>query len=950
MPAMRELEETIRGTFHESADPEIELFPEYFDFARFPIEQFSKANAQYLRERYGHEQPDLIMVTTGFALDFVLSHRSELFPKAPVVFCAATDPEVIKSQIPSDVTGVVGHFDLERTIQLIFKLQPKLTEIVCVGGTSEFDRFWEEQTRKATEPYAGRMRFRWITDKSLHDTANELAKLPPSAAVFYISMLRDGAGHSMTATDAMRDLCRVSKAPVYGITEHFLDAGAVGGAVFDFGDNGRKAADLVLKVLRGEWVPAGSPELEIRNPVAVNWEALKKWNLSESRVPVGAEIRHKPPGLWETHRLAIIGGICLFIVQALLIAGLLANLIRRRRAEGFLAESERRFQTMADAAPVLIWMSGTDKLCTFFNKAWLRFTGRKMEQELGIGWAEGVHVDDYEQCLQIYETAFDAREPFTMRYRLRRRDGEYRFISDSGVPRYGMRGDFRGYIGTCVDITDVLQQEKALHESEERVTLAAEAAHLGVWERDLTNGSFWISDKTRELFQFDPSERVTYAMFRARAHPEDVASSDLARDEAIKKKGGYELEYRVLLPDGTVRWISGRARCMLDEKGKVTRLLGVSMDVTERKQAQELFQLATEASSSGVLLINGNGEIVLVNAQIEKLFNCWREELIGKSVDILIPDLFGGCPTQDLKLAIATAPGAAGSPRKVIARRKDGSEFPAEIGLNRIQTPSGVLVLAAVSDISEQKKAEEQERKLRDEMDRLSRISLLGEMTGSIAHELNQPLSGIMSNASAGQRFIDRGEVDAAELREILGDIAADGRRASDVIRHIRNTIKNGAALRERINMNDVIGRVAHMVQPDTVAHSCELELSLAKDLPVVEGDPIQIQQVLINLVTNACDAMDQIPVNQRKVKIATENGTGSVKVTVRDQGPGVSAQVREHLFDQFFTTKDDGLGMGLAIVRSIVEAHGGKIDLENLNGSGACFYFTLPITMVAKK
>jgi len=271
--------------------------------------------------------------------------------------------------------------------------------------------------------------------------------------------------------------------------------------------------------------------------------------------------------------------------------------------------------------------------------------------------------------------------------------------------------------------------------------------------------------------------------------------------------------------------------------------------------------------------------------------------------------------------------------------------------LNPIQTPQGILVLAMVNDVSERKKAVEQARKTRDEIDRLSRISLLGEMTGSIAHELNQPLSGIISNASAGQRFIDRGCVDAAELREILGDIVADGRRASEVIRHIRNTIKNGAAMRECINMNDVIGRVAHMVQPDTVAHSCELEISLAKDLPVVEADPIQIQQVLINLITNACDAMEKVPVGQRKVRIATEgNGAGSLRVTVRDQGQGVSAEVREHLFDQFFTTKEEGLGMGLAIVRSIIESHGGKIDVENANGSGACFYFTLPTTMGATK
>jgi PAS domain S-box-containing protein len=614
-----------------------------------------------------------------------------------------------------------------------------------------------------------------------------------------------------------------------------------------------------------------------------------------------------------------------------------------------LRESEKRFRTMADAAPVLIWVSGPDKLCTFFNKAWLEFTGRKMEQELGNGWAEGVHVDDFDNCLKTYVTAFDDRKPFTIKYRLRRHDGEYRFVSDTGVPRYGVRGAFRGYVGACTDITDLLAQQKVVHEFEERVALAAEAAHLGVWELNTETNELWVSDKARELFQFG-SEPISLAEFCGRAHPEDRAIPDAALKEAIETGGGYEIEYRALLPDGAVRWISGRARCLRDEKGALTRLLGVSMDVTERKQAQELFQLATEASSSGILLITSEGQIVLANAQVEKLFNYWREELIGKPVEILVPERFSEHFIRR-KRFVATPEARLMEPRQLFGRRKDGTEFPAEIGLNPIRTPQGILVLATVTDISARKIAEEQMRKSRDEIDRLSRISLLGEMTASIAHELNQPLSGIISNASAGQRFIDRGEVDVLNLREILEDIVADGRRANDVIRHIRNTIKKGAAIRESIKMNDLVTSVAHMVHPDTVAHSCELEVFLDQNLPVVKGDPIQIQQVLINLVTNAYDAMRNTPASRRKVKIATEwSGNGPIRVSVRDYGPGIPDEIREHLFEQFFTTKKEGLGMGLAIVRSIIESHGGKINVENVDGDGACFYFTLPITMETNK
>ena len=149
-----------------------------------------------------------------------------------------------------------------------------------------------------------------------------------------------------------------------------------------------------------------------------------------------------------------------------------------------LGESESRFRNVANAAPVLIWMAGVDKLCTFFNKPWLEFTGRSIEQELGNGWAEGVHPDDLQKCLEVYTEAFDARQPFVMKYRLRRNDGEYRWLSDQGVPRHDAQGGFAGYIGSCVDVTELMKKEEALHEFEERVILAAEAAHLGVWEMD----------------------------------------------------------------------------------------------------------------------------------------------------------------------------------------------------------------------------------------------------------------------------------------------------------------------------------------------------------------------------------------------------------------------------------------------------------------------------------
>jgi len=745
-----------------------------------------------------------------------------------------------------------------------------------------------------------------------------------------------------------------------------------------------------------------------------------------------------------------------------------AKLTRQLQAsEAGLRESEQRFRIVADAAPVLIWMSGLDKLCTFFNKSWLEFRGRSLEQEMGNGWIEGLHRDDLQKCLRIYTEAFDARKPFVMQYRLRRNDGEYRWISDHGVPRYDADGACAGYIGSCVDVTDLLAQEEALHEFEQRVVLAAEATHHGAWELSIATRELWMSDKARSLFQIDPELPVDQEMLQARLHPEDRAMWRSAVNHAIETEGEYAIEYRVLLPDGNVRWLAGRGRCLpvkhgkgnrlvcvsvditsqkhaqdlfrlaaegshlgvwhwdeasqriswdraarnmfgvsadaeitldkfygavhpddlervkrtrrqalelrlpyqieyrtqrtdgticwvhsrgrgdYDELGKPLSMSGVVFDITDRKKAEELFELATEASPSGTVLVDHQGRIVLVNAHVEELFGYARDELIGKGVEILVPERFRESHATDrTNFFIAPKSRAMGAGRQLFARRKDGSEFPVEIGLNPIQTPHGLVVLANVVNISARLAAEEVALRSRQQVELLSRVSLLGEMTASLAHELNQPLAAIVNNATAAMQYLEQGRLNPEQLQDILSDVVADGRRACDVMQNVRSAIKKGAAIRGRINLNDVVKAITHMVQPDAAAHLCKIKTSLAGDLPPIEGDPIQIQQAIINLVRNAFDAMRDAPPNRRIVEIATDyNGDGAIGVAVRDYGCGISEPTRERLFEQFFTTKEDGLGMGLAIVRSIVEAHGGTVWAENADGGGARFHLRLPMT-----
>jgi PAS domain S-box-containing protein len=638
------------------------------------------------------------------------------------------------------------------------------------------------------------------------------------------------------------------------------------------------------------------------------------------------------------------------IVLAVPVLFLAAVVAERTTRSTELRESESRFRVVADAAPVLIWMSDVDKLCTFFNKPWLEFTGRTLEQELGNGWAQAVHPDDLQWCLTIYTEAFDARQPFVMQYRLRRHDGEYRWLSAQGVPRYDAQGNFAGYIGSCIDVTEFINEEQALRDSEERMSLAADAAKLGMWEWNVHTDEIWTTKTRRDFLGLPVSGKVTFKNFISRVYVDDRDRVQKALNDAIANGKDYESEFRVVLPDSRVRWMASRGRCLSDANGKTVGLRGVSMDVTENKQAEEKFRLAVEASPNGIVLVDKEGRIVLVNNHVEELFGYRREELIGKLVDILVPERFRtNHPTHRTRFLAKPQAVVIGAGRELFARRKDGSEFPVEIGLNPIETADGVLVLAAVADITARKQAELEALRHREEVGHLSRVAAMGQLAASIAHELNQPLSGITSNASAGQRFIDRGDVDLRELHELLGDIIADGRRAGDVIRGLQSMVKKEVRARQRLNLNDLITTVVRMVKPDAMLRSCELNTVLEPALPFVEGDAIQLQQVLLNLVINAFDAMRDTPVNRRQVAISTKGGSdGTISLSVRDYGSGIPVEARERIFEQFFTTKTKGLGMGLTIVRSIIESHGGVIVAENVEGGGARFRFTLPARAAA--
>ena len=363
------------------------------------------------------------------------------------------------------------------------------------------------------------------------------------------------------------------------------------------------------------------------------------------------------------------------------------------------------------------------------------------------------------------------------------------------------------------------------------------------------------------------------------------------------------------------------------------------------EQAETRFRLVVEAAPNAMIMVDPAGLITLVNAQTESVFGYTRQELIGLPIETLIPERFRSHHPGDRGRYFAS-PSARkmGAGHDLFGRRKDGSEVPVEVGLNPIHSSEGVFALASVIDITERKQAELALEQQRNELAHLSRVTMLGELSGSLAHELNQPLSAILSNAQAAQRFLASDTSDLDEVRDILKDIVEQDKRAGEVIRRLRLLLTKGEVHRQPLDLSEVLLDVLKLVRGDLVNQGVAVASDLAPDLPAVSGDRVQIQQVMLNLVINGCDAMSATERARRtlSVRTARENGVG-VRVSVGDRGCGIPQEKLARVFDPFFTTKRQGMGLGLAVCRSIIEAHSGRLWVESEPGAGSTFHFTIP-------
>jgi PAS domain S-box-containing protein len=499
--------------------------------------------------------------------------------------------------------------------------------------------------------------------------------------------------------------------------------------------------------------------------------------------------------------------------------------------------------------------------------------------------------------------------------------------------------------------------DQALRQSQARLTLAVASADARLWEVEAESERVWMTEEGRAYFGLGPTEAMTFERLATFIHPDDRAAWRQSIRQALDTGQPMRNEFRVLRPDGSVRWIASQGRPHADAAGTPRRLLGVSIDVTERRRAEDRLR-TSEALSSGVLA-SLPGQMVIVDGSGVALrtSDTWPAFAAGEgTLDPTVMAIGAGRPHAHPRAAEHAGPlikeiqggieavltGARADFRLEYAYPTRTEERWASVSILPLRRPEGGAVIY-LQDITLQQRSRLEAEQLRRELTHVGRVTAMGEMAASLAHELNQPLTAILSNAHAGERYLAQGEPPLDEIREILQDVVGDARRAGDVIQRLRSLLRKDEARFLPLDVQQVIREMTALVHTDAILRNLVLDLELASDLPAVRGDRVQLQQVLLNLVLNGMEAAGPRG-DGKRIVIRTERIDAAVCVAVRDQGPGIPEDKLSRIFETFYTTKPHGMGMGLAISRSIVEAHGGRIWAENNPGCGATFSFTIPV------
>jgi PAS domain S-box-containing protein len=632
--------------------------------------------------------------------------------------------------------------------------------------------------------------------------------------------------------------------------------------------------------------------------------------------------------------------------------GLFANqaavAIANACAEEALQSTKRNLAAIINTIPTTAWTTRPDGYCDFLNQVWLDHTGMSAEQAQGWGWAEAIHSDNREKLVDEWQSCLASGTPLDTEARIRRFDGSYRWFLIRANPLRDETGNILKWYGTCIDIDDRKKAEEALQSSERNLSLMIDAIP-GMIHTARPDGYVdyfnrrWLEYLGCSLGDVEGWKWTTWI------HHDDLQGIVDKWRACVASGEIFEYETRVRRGDGQYRWMFHRKMPLRDEHGNIIRWYGTSLDIEERKSAEaQVEQAYLRLAEAQRLSKTGSFITDLVGDEhnwSEETFRIFDLEPGTKVTVQMIRDIIYSedLPSFDAMIARAMTGVDVDFVFRIVTSR---SAIKHIRGMARVivQSADRPVFIGALQDITESKIAEEALDKARTELAHVARVTTLNTLTASIAHEINQPLASLVTNASISLRRLNADPPNVDGARETVQRTIRDANRASDVITRLRALFSKKEFTLETLDLNEVTAEVIALSLSDFQRNRVILQSELAKDLPPIIGDRVQLQQVTLNLLRNASDAMDGVDDRPRQLIVRTQSeGDNRVRLSVEDAGCGVNPPDFERLFEAFYTTKSGGMGIGLSVSRSIIERHQGRLWAEPNNGPGTTFSFSIP-------
>jgi PAS domain S-box-containing protein len=622
----------------------------------------------------------------------------------------------------------------------------------------------------------------------------------------------------------------------------------------------------------------------------------------------------------------------------------------RKRAEDDLRTSERDARQILESIPGMVAIFTPQGELESVNQQVLEYFGKTLDELRNWGTTDAVHPEDLPRCVEAFSNAIASGDPFELECRARRFDGVYRWFQSRGSPLRDSNGRVLFWNNLLIDIDERKRTEEALRESEYKLRQIIEAVPGVIWSAAPTGRLTYVNRRLLDYSGLQFEEFMQRGWEEAYMHSADMPDATERYRRAIETGTSYQVVLRLRRADGEFRWHRTLCEPLRDREGRIIQWYGLSIDVDEAKKAEDQLRRSEAFMAEGQRLsLTGTLSWRVDTDEIR-----WSEELYrifefepGTRVTL---ELIGSrVHPDDIPMLIDMIERA----------RSHGDDFEYE---HRLQMPDGSVkylhlvahatrdeggrleYIGACQDVTQRRLSEEALVKARSDLAHVARVTSLGALTASIAHEVSQPLSGIITNASTGLRMLSADPPNVEGARETVRRTLRDGNRASDVIVRLRALFGRKATTMERVDLNEVTREVIALSSSELQKNRVIARLEFADDLPQVQGDRVQLQQVVLNLTRNASDAMAGRDDGPNVMVISTKRVEDNrAQLSVRDTGHGFDPEAAGRLFEAFYTTKADGMGIGLAVSRSIIEGHRGSLWAGPNDGPGATFSFAVP-------